>query len=439
MSSATIAAVPVSDEQKKNDFFTQGDWLYWTCKFQEARQHFQTAQQQLFLNASDLIRCYKSIGAAEVQLKNYDDAISTYQKQLNKLNECHSLDKLQQIITCYISIGKVYWLKQQYDQAIAYHQQALELTESDMDSTINLSVIHKNLGNIYTNAKQFDLAYEHFQKALQIDGLHLPKDHPKIAQTYANMAVMYQSKQDYQNALIYFEKACEIFLNTFSKTHVSVEKLRKTIRAIEFSPSLQVNTYHIFPDYDLQFISKQPANASDILTLNNTTIIWLDEHIGLDENCRDLKNEFRQITNSFKMVDSVESCRQCLPYIKNRKVFFIIQGKHVQEIIPHIVQIMSPEMKPVVYVFCLHIAYLNEWAQEQEYIMEGGMFDHEKDLLARLTSDVKKYIQQQSEEKTTFFEQFNQIFEHCWRVKEEIASRHSTNIDENAPVAVVTH
>ncbi|CAF5139149.1 unnamed protein product, partial [Rotaria sp. Silwood1] len=109
-------------------------------------------------------------------------------------------------------------------------------------------------------------------------------------------------------------------------------------------------------------------------------IIWLDEYIGRDENCRALKMEFHQLTNNLKMVDSVDSCRQCLPHVKNRKLFFIIQGKYAKEIVPDIVEIVSPSMKPVVYIFCLHMIYFIEWAQEQECIMEGGIFDHEKDL-----------------------------------------------------------
>ncbi|CAF1121196.1 unnamed protein product [Rotaria sordida] len=68
------------------------------------------------------------------------------------------------------------------------------------------------------------------------------------------------------------------------------------------------NQSHIESSEDIQ-----PVNPFDILARSNIMVIWLDEHIGRDENCRALKMEFRQLTNNLKMVDSVNSCRQCLP------------------------------------------------------------------------------------------------------------------------------
>jgi hypothetical protein len=157
-------------------------------------------------------------------------------------------------------------------------------------------------------------------------------------------------------------------------------------------------------------------------------VLWLDDHIGRDENCRALKEEFRQITNSLKMVDSVDSCRQCLPYVKNRKLFCIIQGKYAKDIVPDIVQIASPSMNPIVYIFTLHMKYLIEWAQEQECVMDGGMFDHEKDLLEALSRNLNEYVRQTSAEYkqcfqlelvSKFLNEFTKIIERCWQVKNE--------------------
>ncbi len=191
---------------------------------------------------------------------------------------------------------------------------------------------------------------------------------------------------------------------------------------------------------------KQSVNPLDILARSNIMVLWLDEYIGRDENCRALKMEFRQITNSLKMVDSVDSCRQCLQHVKNRKLFCIIQGKHAKEIVPDIVEIVSPSMKPVVYIFCLHMVYLTEWAQEQECIMEGGIFDHEKDLLPRLTKDLNDYVKQKSVEYenylqpelvSKFLAEFKQIFERCYQARDAIASSHETGNDRNQAAAII--
>ncbi|UJR11976.1 hypothetical protein I4U23_016154 [Adineta vaga] len=320
--------VDSQDDQKANQFGRNGgnceveytrDWLYWKCEFDKARKHFESILKQSSLSDFDMVRCYKSLGAIGVELKNYDDALEMYNKQLDILEKSDFSNKNQDILLCYRSI-----------------------------------------------------AVEYFQKVLEIDGERLRKDHPQFGQTYANIAIMYQSKQNYQEALIFYTM------------YILLVDQRSTT-------TIEASVEHI-----------QPVNPSDILTLNNVMIIWLDEHIGRDENCRDLKNEFRQITNSFKMFDSVESCRRCLPHVKNRKIFFIIQGKHAKEIVPDIVEIMSSETKPVVYLFCLNIIYLIEWAEEQECIMEGGIFDDEKHLLATLTNDMKDYIKQKSDEHNKY-------------------------------------
>ncbi|CAF1265729.1 unnamed protein product [Adineta ricciae] len=393
------------------NYFSAGDWLYWECKYEKARDHFENILKRPSLSTSDTARCYKSLGAVEVELKNHEKALENYRNQFDLLNKSDDSNKNQDIMTCLISMGKVYWLKEDYEKAVEYHERALH---SVTLSTKDISTIHKNLGSIYTSMEQFDLALKNFQEALGIDGKNLGKDHPQIGQTYANMGMMYQSKADYSEALNCLKKAHEIFLKTFLPTHFFVEKLVQTIDKIQSM---------IIP------AGIVPSNESDILALNNVMIVWLDEHIGGDENCRDLKNKFRRITNSFKAVESVESCRHCLPHIKNRKVFFIIQGKHAKEIVPYITKTMLSDMEPVVYIFCLHMQYLIEWAQEQECIMRGGIYDHEQDLLGRISKDVQEYIEQQPKMPDklaetalvkSFLKQVKQLLKSCFEARKHI-------------------
>lgn len=120
-------------------------------------------------------------------------------------------------------------------------------------------------------------------------------------------------------------------------------------------------------------------------------VVWLDKHIGQDENCRALKNEFRRVTTSFRADSTVEECRNYLPNIKHRKVFFIIQGSLSEEIVPDIERIIPEEMEPVVFLFCGNKTKYVEFAQNHESIMRGQIFDHQQDLLGRLTYDLNEY------------------------------------------------
>lgn len=220
--------------QNQDNLFSAGDWLYWKCEFHKAQEHFQAVLEQPTLTASDLARCYKSLAAIKVELKNYDEALEIYNKQLNELQKmCDSNSKNEDIISCYLSIGKVYWLKSEYDQAIAYHHRALAYAQSDKASPICVSSIYKNLANIFTNSKEFIVAMEYFRKALMIDDEQHPKNYLQLAQTYADIAALYQSKQNYHQALNYFAKARENLNQTLPPIHIAIRNINKTIREME--------------------------------------------------------------------------------------------------------------------------------------------------------------------------------------------------------------
>ena len=123
-------------------------------------------------------------------------------------------------------------------------------------------------------------------------------------------------------------------------------------------------------------------------------ILWLDEHIGLDENCRALKDEFRRLTRSFKTMNTVESFRENLSNVKNRKLFCIIQGSLSENVVPEIEQMTAPSPEPVVYIFCGVIAKYAQWAQDFECILRGNIYDFDKDLLNDLTNQLNKYVAQ---------------------------------------------
>ncbi|CAF1046165.1 unnamed protein product [Adineta steineri] len=434
--------------QKQDDCFAVGDWLYVECKYEKAREHFQNILKRPCLSASDSIRCYKSLGAVEVELKKYDEALDMFNTLLTILMKCDLPTRKEDIMTCYVSIGKVYWLKGDYVQAIEYHHEALDVGSLTLNPT-GMSTIYKNLANIYTNTKEFNLSRENFQRALEIDRQRLRKDHLQFGQTYANMGKMYQEEGNYKEALAYFEKAREIWLKTLAPTHVYIEKIEKTIckmksklvqtNAIAHTPAVTHNAVenqgHIEPLRNIQ----QSMNQLDVPDPNKVMIIWLEEFIDRDEDCGQLKNELRQITNSLKMVDSVESCRKCLQYVKDRKLFFIIQGKYAKQIVPEIVQIIPPSMKPVVYIFSFNVIHFIEWAAEQECIMEGGIFDHEKDLLLRLAKDLNDYVKQKSAEYENvqselipeILAKLKQIFDHRYQTKDAVTPSHQTDNDAN--------
>jgi tetratricopeptide (TPR) repeat protein len=219
---------------KKDDLFSQGDILYWNCEYQKAKEHFQAVLNQPSVSPLDLARCYKSLGATNAKLQNYEEALDNYHKQLDLLMKLEAPGKSESdLAKCYMSIGMIYSLKHDYNQALNYHKQALAALSIVSTAPDLASNIYKNLANLYTKKKDFDLALTHFENALEIDHHHLREDHLKFGQTYANMGAMYYSKQDYKQALIYFEKARETWLKSLPSSQMYIESMEKTIHTVQ--------------------------------------------------------------------------------------------------------------------------------------------------------------------------------------------------------------
>ncbi|UJR37163.1 hypothetical protein I4U23_029872 [Adineta vaga] len=146
---------------------------------------------------------------------------------------------------------------------------------------------------------------------------------------------------------------------------------------------------------------------------SNVVLLWLDEHICRHENCRKLKEEFENNTTSIYLYHDVEQCRRFVDTVKHKKLFCIVQGKHAQTLVPFIAE---NTIEPVVYIFCLHIIELNEWAQTYNCILNGGMFDHEADLLTKLTRDLADYAELKAQE---------------YRMKKRACENWARNLTEN--------
>ncbi|CAF3945741.1 unnamed protein product [Rotaria sp. Silwood1] len=239
--------------EKHNDIFVYGDHLYWKCEYAKAKEYFQVVLNQPSISLLDAARCYNSLGAANTKLKNFEEALNNYYKQLDILKQLKIPDKKEaDTAKCYMSIGMVYWLMHDYAQAIDSHKQALAALITDTPVPDLTSNIYKNLANLYTKTNEFDSALMYFEKALETDRQYLREDHLKFGQTYANIGAMYHSKQDFKQALNYFDKARETWLKSLPTCHMYIESMEKTIRTVQSKlgmcmPGRMRPMFHIAP------------------------------------------------------------------------------------------------------------------------------------------------------------------------------------------------
>lgn len=229
---------PVSQTTKQhenqNSLFRHGDFLFWKCEYQKAKEVFEEILLDPSITALDLARCYSSLGAANAKLNNYDEAINNYNQQLELLKRLPTTNKTKSnTAKCYMSIGMIYSLKNQYSEAINRHEEALLILSEIPQATDLLSNIYQNMANLYTRANNFDKALFYFEKALKFDGQHFSENHAKFGQTYANIGALYYAKQDYLKALHCFKRARDSWQKSLSPNHMCIESMENTIRNVE--------------------------------------------------------------------------------------------------------------------------------------------------------------------------------------------------------------
>jgi len=232
---ATIAAAAAAaSDKQRNDLFSRGDHFFWNCEYGKAKEHFQTVLLQSSISLLDSARCYSSLGAVNTKLQNYEEALNNYHKQLDILMELKIPNETEgDIAKCLMSIGTVYRLQHDYVQALDYHKQALDILSTAKPIHNLTSKVYKNIANLYATTNEFDSALMYFEKALEIYYQNRREDHLEIGQTYADMGAMFYSKQDYEQALNYFIRARETWLKSLEPTHKHIQSLEKTICIIQ--------------------------------------------------------------------------------------------------------------------------------------------------------------------------------------------------------------
>jgi hypothetical protein len=169
-------------------------------------------------------------------------------------------------------------------------------------------------------------------------------------------------------------------------------------------------------------------------------IIWLDAYIGDPEKYHQLKKSFssnidprnqtwamltdRDFDNLLRVGEAVpvsfggvlflllaftnpQACYRAFEQYKNRRILLISSGSLGEHIVPRIIQDyqqvftdpVTNEPYNSVYIFCQETSNHYDWVMKHyEYIQ---IFNHEKDLLARMTRDMADYYFAQAERLRT--------------------------------------
>ena len=138
-------------------------------------------------------------------------------------------------------------------------------------------------------------------------------------------------------------------------------------------------------------------NVVDSVAGSDVVVFWLDHHICEDRQCKDLKQKFQEgVGHKIEFFDKVEPCYELLENSKGKKLFCIIQGRFAESIVPLIRR--QATVPPVIYIFCLSAASLKERIPNVTSTLDDCVFDHELDLLCKMTADLADYATVKSQE-----------------------------------------
>ncbi|CAF2944381.1 unnamed protein product [Rotaria sp. Silwood2] len=140
-----------------------------------------------------------------IDMANFDDA----EKYLGRLlQQISSQDR--HIYKCYHALGKVLFEKGDYNSSLDYLTQSLEILQNFKSNKPQTAYIYNNIGEVYLRKGEIKLALQSFEKALDIFKETFTDDKENIAWCYNNLGIICLEQKNYSEALNYLMKALNI-------------------------------------------------------------------------------------------------------------------------------------------------------------------------------------------------------------------------------------
>ena len=202
------------EELEKNNIETLAEW-YATTDFADM-DSLQLRISRLISEgktkeALDLIRSQGDISASIRKIKEDKERLKLSKEETAKRMENErivedGIEKQKEKIASLCYSAYLAFLKEhQLDSALYCLNQRLEL-----DST-NTNITYFNIGSIYRDKGDYDQALVYYDKAKKIEENILDEKHPKLAATYGTIGLVYEKKGDYNTALEYYNRVLGMY------------------------------------------------------------------------------------------------------------------------------------------------------------------------------------------------------------------------------------
>lgn len=260
-------------------------------------------------------------GVAFFYMNNYDSAIIYWEKAMAFYTRSDNQKKMGD---CLQNIGQIFELKGNIINANENYQHSLQIFEklNLQDRAANMLNI---IGTLNINLENFDIAEKYYERALDIY-TRIRKQDPNnkyiqlgFAVTHNNLGTVSIRKKQLSNAMIYFEKAKELFsqppdsfylafvLHNLGSIHSDLgnyqqakEYLNESVRYNKSMENVQLNTMTLSAKGDLMLKEKNPLSA---LKYYQESMLIAEEKNLTKIQLKNLKG----ISDVFKMLDDYKN------------------------------------------------------------------------------------------------------------------------------------
>lgn len=206
-------------EKLIQSYTTLGNIYFKTSDFKNAlEQHFTALRIAEKENNSMWIgNCYNNIGAVYNSLNEIEKSLEYYLKGIEKkeVTEKGSIE----LAYSYNNLALIYKKMKNYNQSLNFHFKSLDIKEKKHD-TYGIGTSCNNIGNLYIATKDYKKAKEYINRGLQ--SFQKINNKSGIASSYVNLALVNYMEKNFDKALDFAFKANELALETKNKQYAMV-------------------------------------------------------------------------------------------------------------------------------------------------------------------------------------------------------------------------
>jgi len=239
-------------------------------------------------NKGLLAEAYRILGRINMDIGKYEACSENFYNSLKLFEEIADKNGISRAFN---SIGNLYFVQKQYDKSLEYVQKSLMLSKTIGD-TIGISRNLNNLAACYASLGKFTSVDKYIREAISLNKKFGLKIWEGI--NYQNMGGFFNERRINDSTLLYFNKACQVFISMKSYSNLALVYLDLSdyykntgdpIREIDFSKQ----AFDIAEKYHFKKIK---IEAAEML-----------HHIFLKRN--DLKNAYYYSTIQYQLKDSL--------------------------------------------------------------------------------------------------------------------------------------